>query len=109
MTCRAKTYGNSFTEEGRKEKMEGSGTLSTAWDQEPLEWGVHLLRNVLTHQGEKLTGTVSQWRDKERIQRGLSHSARQGTNTLWNGDGPLRKSVLTHRKENVQARKWEEN
>jgi hypothetical protein len=39
MTCRAKTYGNSFTEEGQKEKMEGSGTLSTAWDQEPLEWG----------------------------------------------------------------------
>jgi hypothetical protein len=26
MTCRAKTYGNSFTEEGQKEKMEGSGT-----------------------------------------------------------------------------------
>jgi hypothetical protein len=38
MTCRAKTYGNSFTEEGQKEKMEGSGTLSTPWDQEPLEW-----------------------------------------------------------------------
>lgn len=37
MTCRAKTYGNSFTEEGQKEKMEGSGTLSMAWDQEPLE------------------------------------------------------------------------
>jgi hypothetical protein len=34
---------------------------------------------------------------------GLSHSARQGINTLWNGGGPLRKSVLTHRKENVQA------
>jgi hypothetical protein len=27
MTCRAKTYG--FMEEGQKEKMEGSGTLST--------------------------------------------------------------------------------
>lgn len=85
MTCRAKTYGNSFTEEGQKEKMEGSGTLSTAWDQEPLERGVPLQRNVLNHQGEKLTGTVSQWRDKERIRKGLSHSARQGTNTLWNG------------------------
>jgi hypothetical protein len=39
MTCRAKTYGNSFTEEGQKEKMEGSGTLGTARDQEPLECG----------------------------------------------------------------------
>jgi hypothetical protein len=27
MTCRAKTYGNSFTEEGQKEKMEGSEGL----------------------------------------------------------------------------------
>ena len=39
MTCRAKTYGESFTEEEQKEKMERSGTLSTAGDQEPLEWG----------------------------------------------------------------------
>ena len=39
MTCRANTYGNSFTEEGQKEKMEGSGTLGTARDQEPLECG----------------------------------------------------------------------
>lgn len=39
MICRAKTYGNSFTEEGQKEKMEGSGTFSTAGEQEPLKWG----------------------------------------------------------------------
>jgi hypothetical protein len=64
MTCRAKTYGNSFMEEGQKEKMEGSGTLSAAGDQEPLEWGRTLRRNVLTHQGQKLTGTVSQGRVK---------------------------------------------
>ena len=38
MTCRAKTYG--FLEEGQNEKMEGSGTLSTTGDEEPLEWGV---------------------------------------------------------------------
>jgi hypothetical protein len=62
ITCRAKTYGNSFMEEGQKEKMEGSGTLSTTGDQSPLEWGRTLRRNVLTNQGQKLMGTVSQGR-----------------------------------------------
>jgi hypothetical protein len=62
MTCRAKTYGNSFMEEWQKENMEGSGTLRTTGDQAPLEWGRILRRNVLTHQGQKLTGTISQGR-----------------------------------------------
>ena len=70
MTCRAKTYGNSFMEEGLKEKMEGSGTLRTTGDQAPLEWGRTLRRNVLTHQGQRLTGTVSQrrveWKSETR-------------------------------------------
>jgi hypothetical protein len=94
---------------GRKRKWRCLAHSARHGTKNLLNGGVPLRRNVLTHLGGKLTGTVSQWRYKERIRRGLSHSARQGTNTLWNGGGPLRKSVLTHRKENVQARKWEEN
>ena len=107
MTCRAKLTGTVSRRRGRKRKWRGLAHSARHGTKNLLNGGVPLLRNVLNHHGEKLTGTVSQWRDKERIQRGLSHSARQGTNTLWNGT--LRKSVLTHRKENVQARKWEEN
>jgi len=109
MICGAKTYGNSFTGEGQKEKMEGSGTLSTAGDQEPLEWVCTPPEEFVNPQkgdtyGDSFTGEGQgeQW-------SGLLHSLWQGTRNLWKGDGPLRKSVLTHRKENVQARKWEEN
>ena len=100
MTCRAKTYGNSFTE-------EGSGTLSTAWDQEPLEWGCTPPEECVKPPRGETYGDSFTVEGQGENTEGLSHSARQGTNTLWNG--PLRKSVLTHRKENVQARKWEEN
>ena len=38
-TCRAKTYGNSFSLVGQRENMEGVVTLTAAGDQEPLGRG----------------------------------------------------------------------
>lgn len=107
MTCRAKTYGNSFTEEGQKEKMEGSGTLSTAWDQEPLEWGCTPPEEcVKPPRGETYGDSFTVEGQGENTEGVVTFSTAGDQYPL---EWALRKSVLTHRKENVQARKWEEN
>ena len=94
-------------EEGQKEKMEGSGTLSMAWDQEPLEWGCNPPEEcVKPPRGETYGDSFTVEGQGENTEGVVTFSTAGDQYPL---EWALRKSVLTHRKENVQARKWEEN
>ena len=70
-TCRAKTYGNSFTLVGQRENMEGVVTLTAAGDQEPLGRGWTSPEESVSPLRGETYGTVSQGRLKERTRWGL--------------------------------------